>query len=227
LFRTDSAADPRLEEGKAENVRIAASKIHKLQISRDHSFSFWRTVGRIRKRDGYRAGLEIHGGCLVPSIGGGVCLLSNALFEMAARLGWVIHERHGHSKEAVPPEGVLWGVDATVMYPYVDLRFAPRHGHSELRAWVTDTHLHLEAYADSPHTERVELVQYNTPVSPGMREGFVVQQRFDAETGDRLGVQIVAQDRRTILHVTEQSRTCITCNETGCASRDRFLAALQ
>lgn len=224
LFRTDDAAEPRLERGKAHNVALAASKIHKLQICRDHSFSFWRAVGRLRKEDGFVAGLEIHGGCLVPSIGGGVCLLSNALFEMAARLGWDILERHGHTKEAVPPEGDIWGLDATVLYPYVDLRFAPRTGHAELRATVDETHLHLTAFADAPATERVELAQVYDRVADGFRENTVVQRRFDADSGRLLGEQVAARSRRQILHAAEQARTCFTCDETACPSRERFLA---
>ena len=44
----------------------------------------------------------------MPSIGGGICLVSNALFAMAVRVGWSILERHGTGR-------VLFGSD----YPYL------------------------------------------------------------------------------------------------------------
>src|SRR5438034_1022024 len=64
------------------------------------------------------------GGCAVPAIGGGLCMLSNALFAIAVDLGWTVLERHGHSMALADPSAL----DATIAYPHVDLRIAPRGG---------------------------------------------------------------------------------------------------
>lgn len=110
LLRRDPAADPRLEAGKRVNVALAACAFDGLLLTPAQPLSFWRTLGRVTPEAGFQLGMELRGGCIVPTVGGGVCLLSNALFAMAARLGWAVLERHGHSLEAVPPtDGGPWG----------------------------------------------------------------------------------------------------------------------
>jgi vancomycin resistance protein YoaR len=46
-------------------------------------FSFWAQVGRPVARRGFAPGRELREGCLVPSVGGGLCRLSNALYQAA------------------------------------------------------------------------------------------------------------------------------------------------
>jgi len=60
-------------------------------------------------------------GCLIPSIGGGLCQLSNALYQVAVDAGCEIVERHPHSR-TVPGSATGAGRDATVAWNYVDLR---------------------------------------------------------------------------------------------------------
>jgi hypothetical protein len=64
-------------------------------------------------------------GCLVPSIGGGLCQLSNALYDVCLRADCDILERHAHST-VVPGSAAAAGRDATVAWNYVDLRFRAR-----------------------------------------------------------------------------------------------------
>lgn len=116
--------DPVLEEGKRVNLALAAPRFDGLLLTPAAPLSFCRVLGPVRAADGYRPGVELRGGCVVPTVGGGLCLLSNLLFEAALVLGWDIVERHGHSVELVAPAGV-WGLDATVRWPDVDLRVRP------------------------------------------------------------------------------------------------------
>ena len=142
------SGEPLLEQGKAANVALAAPALDGLVVSPARPLSFWRAVGRPGRSRGFRPGVELLGGCLIPSTGGGLCLLSNALFAMAARLGWTIRERHGHSADvarALP--GDPPGLDATVLWPYLDLRVAPRAGAVRLTAAVRDGVLALAADA--------------------------------------------------------------------------------
>lgn len=114
-----------LELGKIQNLRIAAVALDGLLIPAGRTFSFWRQVGRPTKTKGYVPGRELRNGCLVPSIGGGLCQLSNALSRTATRAGLIIAERHRHSAQVedlrFDPE-----TDATLFWNYVDLRFTAR-----------------------------------------------------------------------------------------------------
>ena len=114
-----------LELGKIQNLRKAAAALDGLMIPSGHTFSFWRQVGRPTPAKGYVPGRELRNGCLVPSIGGGLCQLSNALSRTATRAGLIIAERHRHSAQV---ENLRFDpdTDATLFWNYVDLRFTAR-----------------------------------------------------------------------------------------------------
>lgn len=123
--RLYSATDPRereLELGKVQNLRIAAAAVDGLVLEPGQMFSFWRAAGRTSRTKGYVAGRELRQGCMIPSIGGGICQLTNALSRVAHQAGLEIVERHSHS---VQPEGFFIDgtTDATVFWNYIDLRF--------------------------------------------------------------------------------------------------------
>lgn len=222
LRRTDPHADPLLEAGKRHNVALAAPAFDGLWISADRPFSFWRALGPATQAAGFRHGMELQGGCVVPALGGGLCLLSNALFALAANAGWRILERHGHTQQAAPPvPGALAGLDATVFYPYVDLRFAPRHGTARLGVQVVGETLALELCADHP-MERVSLAAVDERVVVENGERFhletVERQRFDAQ-GRRVAVETLATNRKRLLRPEELGRSCLTCGERTCAAR--------
>jgi hypothetical protein len=122
-LRTDlGSADPLLTEGKIENLRRAVRRIDGVELRPGDVFSFWAQVGRATRWRGYRRGRELREGCLVPSIGGGLCQLSNALYDAALKAGLEIVERHAHTR-VIPGSLAEQGRDATIFWNYVDLRF--------------------------------------------------------------------------------------------------------
>ena len=88
-------------------------------------FSFWKQLGKARRSSGYVPGRELRQGCLIPAVGGGLCQLSNALYDLALRCSCEIIERHPHTS-VVPGSAAEQGRDATVFWNYVDFRFRPR-----------------------------------------------------------------------------------------------------
>lgn len=123
--RLYTLVDPRereLEMGKVQNLRIAAAALDGLVLEPGETFSFWRAAGRATRMKGYVIGRELRQGCMIPSIGGGICQLTNALSRVAHRAGMEIIERHSHS---LHPEGFFIDAttDATVFWNYIDFRF--------------------------------------------------------------------------------------------------------
>jgi hypothetical protein len=117
--------DPRerfLLAGKIQNLRLAVRRIDGLEFAAGQTFSFWRQVGRASRLKGYVEGRELREGCIIPNVGGGLCQLSNALFDAAVDAGFEIVERHAHT-QVVPGSLAEKGRDATVFWNYVDLRF--------------------------------------------------------------------------------------------------------
>jgi hypothetical protein len=111
-----------LVAGKIQNLRIAIHRIDGVEIPAGRIFSFWGQIGRPSRRKGYARGRELRQGCLIPTIGGGLCQLSNALYQCALESGFQVIERHAHS-QVVPGSAAEYGMDATVFWNYVDLRF--------------------------------------------------------------------------------------------------------
>jgi vancomycin resistance protein VanW len=209
IARDDAAAHPLLERGKRINVALAAPRFDGVVVSPHAPLSFWRALGRVTAARGFAWGMELRSGCVVPALGGGICLLSNALFEMAARLGWTILERHGHSLDA----GQIVGMDATVLWPHVDLRVAPASGRARLRVRVVRDALVLEVFADAPLRVRaVHLKVIEGRAQAPFRARTVVR-TIDGTS------EIIARDRKRVLEASERTRNCITCDETACHAR--------
>ena len=130
--------------GKVENLRQAAKRLDRIAIPADGIFSFWKQLGKPTQNRGFVAGRMLKEGCLVASTGGGLCQLSNALFDVALKSGAEIVERHAHSRR-VPGSAAQVGRDATVAWNYVDFRFkAPQD--LMLRATLSDKELVLRLF---------------------------------------------------------------------------------
>jgi len=118
----DNAANWLLTAGKVENLRRAARRLHGLVVPAGATFSFWRQVGNPNFGRGYVLGREIREGCVVPTVAGGLCQLSNALYDAALRAGFAIVERHRHT-QVIKGSLAEQDRDATVKWNYLDLRF--------------------------------------------------------------------------------------------------------
>lgn len=206
LART--GAHPRLEAGKRHNVRLAATAFHGVAIAVDRPLSFWRTLGPATAARGFTWGMEVRSGCAVPAIGGGLCLVSNALFAIAMELGWPILERHGHSLALADP-GAL---DATVAFPHIDLRIAPRSGTAVLGMAVHGDVLVVSVHHDAP-VPHVEL-ERRQHEHADTRDTLIRRRVWagDALVEDR----VIVADRQRVPQVL---RTCLDCGETACRAR--------
>ncbi|HST19688.1 MAG TPA: VanW family protein [Blastocatellia bacterium] len=122
LWSNNQGAELKLEAGKVHNLRMALRRLNGVEIPAGRVFSFWSQVGLPVRWKGYARGRELREGCIIPSVGGGLCQLSNALYDAALSAGFKILERHAHSK-VIPGSLAEVGRDATVFWNYVDLRF--------------------------------------------------------------------------------------------------------
>jgi hypothetical protein len=96
---------------------------------------------------GFVLGRELREGCVIPGVGGGLCLLSNALYAVACAAEFELLERHAHSRRP-PGSRAAEGSDATVAWNYVDLRFRAA------QAWRLEVRLDAESLIVGVRTER-------------------------------------------------------------------------
>jgi VanW like protein len=111
-----------LTAGKVQNLRFAARRLNGIEVEANKTFSFWKHLGNPNIGQGYVIGREIREGCIVPTIAGGLCQLSNALYDAALKANFEIIERHRHTK-VIKGSLAEQDRDATVKWNYVDLRF--------------------------------------------------------------------------------------------------------
>ena len=145
IWNHQSAAEFPLTAGKVQNLRVACTALHGLQFPAGAPFSFWKQLGRTTLRKGYVSGRELREGCLVAQVGGGLCQLSNLLYNAALDGGLEILERHPHSR-LIPGSLAEKDRDATVFWNYVDLRFRARIAF-RLEAILSATHLTIRLRA--------------------------------------------------------------------------------
>jgi hypothetical protein len=150
LWTSDDPAERRLQCGKAQNLRVAAKRFDGVTVPAGEVIGFWRQLGRATPARGFVVGRELREGCLIPAIGGGLCQLSNALYDLALKTGAQIVERHAHSR-AIPGSAAAVGRDATVFYNYVDLRFCPAQN-LRIEARLTAESLVVRFWSDRAQT---------------------------------------------------------------------------
>ena len=168
-YRTPLWTDGRADEfplvaGKVQNLRVARSAFDAIEVPAGEVLSFWRQLGRPGAGRGFVIGREVRGGCVVPTLAGGLCQLSNALATVAVRADFELVERHGHTariEQADAPDGDA--VDATVFWNYVDLKLRAKQAW-RLEVALTDTELVVRIRARTPlavPTEPVTLRRTN------------------------------------------------------------------
>lgn len=119
LWSETDPAERRLQMGKVSNLRIACRAFHRCVLPAGEVVSFWKQVGRPGGSKGFVAGRQVQEGCVIPAIAGGICQLSNALYQVGLKGGLAVVERHAHTRR---PSASMSGPDATVAWNHVDLR---------------------------------------------------------------------------------------------------------
>lgn len=135
------AKDRALNAGKIQNLRAAISGLDGVEVGAGDVLSFWRQVGKPLRRRGFVEGRELREGCMIATVGGGLCQLSNALHEAALDAGLEVVERHAHTR-IVPGSRAEAGRDATVFWNYLDFRLRSR-GAFRIEARLTADELEL------------------------------------------------------------------------------------
>lgn len=115
----DTKFDPEMKN-RSDNLNRALSSLDGTVIQPGNIFSFNQTTGKKSYERGYKDGIVVSGGKLVPGLAGGVCQVSSTVWNAAIESGVEVLERHAHDLEFsyVPP-----GRDATVYDGVHDLRF--------------------------------------------------------------------------------------------------------
>src|SRR5262249_58321639 len=102
------------------NIANAARRLDGLVLKPGQEFSFNGIVGPRTSSHGGLAAPSYVGNDSPATLGGGICLLSSAIYQDALRAGLQVTERVPHLRTT---KSIAAGLDATVWYGMTDLRF--------------------------------------------------------------------------------------------------------
>ena len=166
LLWTETEPEERfLVAGKIQNLRLAVAEIDGAEIPAGEIFSFWKNVGRTTRGRGFVPGRELREGCIIPNIGGGLCQLSNALYDAALKANFEIVERHAHTR-VIAGSLAEQGRDATVFWNYVDLRFRSPEPF-RIETDLTGEHLAVKFRGTRIDTPALHQITRTSPVKNG------------------------------------------------------------
>jgi hypothetical protein len=106
---------------RAANIAVAASRLDGVILLPEDRVSFNDLVGERSIENGFFDSWEILDGEFVRGVGGGTCQVSSTLNAAALHAGLDIIEAYTHSR---PLAYIEKGLDATVAWPFVDLKLA-------------------------------------------------------------------------------------------------------
>jgi vancomycin resistance protein YoaR len=107
------------QKHRGHNIDVGASKLDGVVLMPGEIMSFNAVVGDRSVDNGFEKSWQIYKGEMVEGIGGGTCQVASTLHAAAFFAGLEIVERLPHSR----PSGYIpMGLDATVVYPIVDLK---------------------------------------------------------------------------------------------------------
>ena len=161
MIKVGLGIDPQLQRNKADNIRLACSKIDGLIIAPGETFSFWNRVGKTSRRNGFSEGRVLVNGQLVAGVGGGLCNLANTINLLVLHSPLTITELHHHSDALAPDPGgkhVPYGAGTSVNYNFIDYRFRNDTAQPvQLCLWCegNDLHAELRSVKDYPYTYRL------------------------------------------------------------------------
>lgn len=107
------------QASRAANIAVAASRLDGLILMPGDRISFNDVVGERSVENGFHDSWELMEGEFVRGVGGGTCQVSSTLNAAALQAGLQVVEAYTHSR---PLAYIEKGLDATVAWPFVDLK---------------------------------------------------------------------------------------------------------
>ena len=218
--------DPRLQETKIVNLRLAAESIDGLVIHPGETFSFWNRVGPPTAGRGFQEGLILRGGRITAGIGGGLCQMSNLLYWMGLHTPLEVVEQHHHGFDPFPDAGRVlpFGSGATIFWNYGDLRFSnPTDQPFQLCVHVGRLRLHGTIRTDRPwpiayHVEEEGHRFVLEPDGVVYRENELWRRSVDRRTGATLARTLLTRNHAIVGYPVPEDLIEVASGPVGGAS---------
>ena len=211
IRRTLGTVDMELQENKAHNLSIAVPKVSGVIRRPGETFSFWKLVGSVTYKKGYKDGLTISNGDTKAGVGGGMCQFTNLIHWMVLHTPLEITEHHHHDGFDLFPDfnrQIPFGTGTSIAYNYVDYRFKNNTNHIfQLIVYLTDTHLCGEMLCDATLDDSYHISVKNEHfVRIGddvFRKGEIYRSCIDKNTGKILSNELIRNNHAKVMYDTK------------------------
>ena len=206
IIKKGKGIDPVTQENKAVNIRLASSKINGIIIHPGETFSFWKTIGVVNEKKGYKQGRVIKQNKLVKGTGGGLCNLANTINNLILHSPLEIVEFHKHSDALASDIGhrVPMANGTSVSYSYIDYRFKNTTDQDiQLLLWCDETKLYGELRSQKAFPWKYELTEENHHFEKEENDYYrvskIYRETIDKESGDLLNKELVWDNHSLVM----------------------------
>lgn len=206
MIKYGEGIDPVLQENKAINIKLACSKIDGMIIRPGESFSFWRTVGKLTAKKGFKEGRILKHNKLIAGIGGGLCNLANTIHILVLHSPLEVTEFHNHSDALAPDEGkrIPFSAGTSVSYNHVDYRFKNNTSQSvQLFTWCEGDILHAEMRSEREFPWIYQLFEENHHFSKKNNKYYriskIYKEILDRKTSEIIDRKLVLDNRSEVM----------------------------
>lgn len=207
LIRKLLGVDIKLQENKVTNIMLACNKINGIIIHPGETFSYWSTVGKPDKKDGYKEGLVISSKGLTSGYGGGLCQMANMIHWLVLNSPLEITELHHHSDALFPDERrrVPFGTGTSVSYNNVDYRFKNNTDQDvQILVWCENDELCGELRSQREFPCRYKLVEENHHFKKEGDKYFRISQVYriviDKATNEELYKELILDNHSAVMY---------------------------
>ncbi|MCD8871706.1 YqeG family HAD IIIA-type phosphatase [Staphylococcus gallinarum] len=206
LIKKGKDIDPVLQENKAFNIDLSASNINGVIIHPGEEFSFWKLVGKINKKNGYKDGRVIINNKVQAGMGGGLCNLGNTINILIMHSPLIITEVHYHSDALAPDQGhrVPLANGTSVAYNYVDYRFKnPTRQSYQICVWCENNQLMAELRSEKAISTQYKITEedhhFMKKNSKYYRKSKIYKVTEDKETNREINKELVWDNKSEVM----------------------------
>lgn len=206
LIKKGKDIDPELQYNKAYNIQLASSKMDGIIIKPGEEFSFWKLVGKINKKNGYKDGRVIINNKVQPGMGGGLCNLANSINLLIQHSPLEVTELHTHSDALSPDHGkrVPFGTGTSITYNYIDYRFKNTTDQTiQINLWVENETSYTELRSEKPFPVKFNLIERDhhfTKVDGKFyRKSNIYKETIDKKTNKVIKEELVYKNNSEVL----------------------------
>ena len=207
LIRKLHGVDLKLQENKVTNIMLACNKVNGIIINPGETFSYWRTVGRAKEKDGYKEGLVIGRKGLTSGYGGGLCQMANMIHWLVLNSPLKVTELHHHSDALFPDDRrrVPFGTGTSVSYNNVDYRFKNNTDQKvQILVWVENGELCGELRSEREYPCRYKLIEENHHYKKEEKDYYRISQVYrlviDRLTKEELYKELILDNHSLVMY---------------------------